>query len=271
MYFQSIESCKEAGGSNCTPVKLASAGDKMYWKIIRVNGDGSLRLIYNGTSPKGYVDNSSLPFISSNIYNYFEEFEEPMAFVFFNGRSSLVKSELDTWYNNTLGSNDSYDSKVIKGNFCSDTSDAKEAEEYGFQGIYGWVFKTAGRLSQYASWYSMDNEPTFKCNETDFLYGGSYKLKVGLITADEVAFAGAADGVSSLDGYLKVDMDSYQFWTMSPYGTYEISNVWLFSSSGLGGTSYADGAGIRPVINISKDNGFIETGDGTEDNPYVLS
>ena len=33
----------------CTPVKLASAGDKMYWKIVRVNGDGSLRLIYNGT------------------------------------------------------------------------------------------------------------------------------------------------------------------------------------------------------------------------------
>ena len=22
----------------------------MYWKIVRVNGDGSLRLIYNGTS-----------------------------------------------------------------------------------------------------------------------------------------------------------------------------------------------------------------------------
>ena len=49
-YYQSQESCEEAGWGNCSPVKLASAGDKMYWKIVRVNGDGSLRLIYNGIS-----------------------------------------------------------------------------------------------------------------------------------------------------------------------------------------------------------------------------
>ena len=42
-YFQSLESCQEYN-SSCSEsnrVKLASAGDKMYWKIIRVNGDGS--------------------------------------------------------------------------------------------------------------------------------------------------------------------------------------------------------------------------------------
>ena len=49
-YYQSEASCQEAGNSACTPVKLATAGDKMYWKIVRINGDGSLRLIYNGTS-----------------------------------------------------------------------------------------------------------------------------------------------------------------------------------------------------------------------------
>lgn len=49
-YFQGKESCIEAGNSedSCIVNKIASAGDKMYWKIIRVNGDGSLRLIYNG-------------------------------------------------------------------------------------------------------------------------------------------------------------------------------------------------------------------------------
>ena len=30
----------------------------MYWKIVRVNGDGSLRLIYNGTSTS--PDNSDI-------------------------------------------------------------------------------------------------------------------------------------------------------------------------------------------------------------------
>ena len=53
-YFQTLESCEAYTESisygTCTQVKLASTGDKMYWKIVRVNGDGSLRLIYNGTS-----------------------------------------------------------------------------------------------------------------------------------------------------------------------------------------------------------------------------
>ncbi len=61
VYFQSLENCAEANGgesSSCSQVKLASKGDKMYWKIVRVNGDGSLRLIYNGTSTN--PDNSDL-------------------------------------------------------------------------------------------------------------------------------------------------------------------------------------------------------------------
>ena len=60
-YYQSLESCKEANvgyEDECTQVKLASKGDKMYWKIVRINGDGSLRLIYNGTSVN--PDNSDL-------------------------------------------------------------------------------------------------------------------------------------------------------------------------------------------------------------------
>ena len=49
-YYQSMESCKEAEDDDtfCVKTKLFSAGEKMYWKIVRVNGDGSLRLIYNG-------------------------------------------------------------------------------------------------------------------------------------------------------------------------------------------------------------------------------
>ena len=53
-YYQTKESCIEAGGNDekCQPTKIASKGDKMYWKIVRVNGDGSLRLIYNGPGLK---------------------------------------------------------------------------------------------------------------------------------------------------------------------------------------------------------------------------
>ena len=47
-FYQTLESCQEAGYSQCEEVKLASKGDKIYWKIVRINGDGSIRLIYNG-------------------------------------------------------------------------------------------------------------------------------------------------------------------------------------------------------------------------------
>ena len=35
-------------GNSCT--KIASNGDDMYWRIIRINGDNSIRMIYTGTS-----------------------------------------------------------------------------------------------------------------------------------------------------------------------------------------------------------------------------
>ena len=103
-YYQSQESCLEDGNSTCTPVKLASAGDKMYWKIVRVNGDGSLRLIYNGTSAT--PDSNDLAHscaIGSTLYN--SEFNDPKysGYTYDNGTDSLFKREVDTWYANTLG------------------------------------------------------------------------------------------------------------------------------------------------------------------------
>ena len=39
--FTSLSACEgSAGSDNCT--KYASAGDDMYWQIIRINGDGTM-------------------------------------------------------------------------------------------------------------------------------------------------------------------------------------------------------------------------------------
>ena len=60
-YYQSKESCIEAGENDehCQPMKIASKGNKMYWKIIRVNGDGSIRLMYNGPGLKDIITGPS--------------------------------------------------------------------------------------------------------------------------------------------------------------------------------------------------------------------
>ena len=186
--FQTLESCQEYN-SSCSEsnrVKLASAGDKMYWKIVRVNGDGSLRLIYNGTSTN--PDNSDLahPFaVGVSPYNL--EFDNPKysGYTYDNGTDSFIKKEVDTWYKNTLGSS-SYDSKVLGGRFCSDSSGYKKDTDYGFPSMDYNVFASYDRLMQAATGYTKENSPTLKCPVTNESYGGSYRLKAGLITADEL-------------------------------------------------------------------------------------
>ena len=110
-YYQSQESCEEARNSDCSAVKLASAGDKMYWKIIRVNGDGSLRLMYTGpgmklsivVGPTSFNEEEISGVIGATPYNLNDDDPKYTGYTYDNGTDSFVKREIDTWYNNTLG------------------------------------------------------------------------------------------------------------------------------------------------------------------------
>ena len=123
----------------------------MYWKIVRVNGDGSLRLIYNGTSAN--PDNSDLAHsyaVGQTPYNL--EYNDPKytGYTYDNGTDSFIKKEVDTWYSNALGSS-SYDSKVLGGRFCSDSSGYKKDTDYGFPSMNYNVFASYDRLAQLAT------------------------------------------------------------------------------------------------------------------------
>ena len=210
LYYQSIESCQASAfeSASCTQAKLAGAGDKMYWKIVRVNGDGSLRLIYNGTSVN--PDNSDLAHsyaVGKVPYNLNYADPKYTGYTFDNGTDSFIKREVDTWYENALGST-IYDSKVNSGRFCSDSSGYKSSTEYGMEGeIFPsdtYFFASWGdRLGQVFTNYSKPNAPTLMCPSTSESYGGSYRLKSGLITADELALAGEAAGVVG-NSYLNI-------------------------------------------------------------------
>ena len=202
--YQSLDDCEEVRkanqlGNECTQEKLASAGDKMYWKIVRVNGDGSLRLIYNGTSVN--PDNSDLAnlfAVGMSPYNLENDNPKYTGYTYdrdTNETDSFIKREVDTWYNNTLGST-VYDSKVIGGRFCSDSSGYKSASEYDISEAMGditnvYMYSSMGdRLANFQKNSPGNNVPTLSCLSTSESYGGSYRLKAGLITADELALAG---------------------------------------------------------------------------------
>ena len=271
-YFQSLASCQEYNSrcSESNRVKLASAGDKMYWKIVRVNGDGSLRLIYNGTSAN--PDNSDLvnSFAVGKIpYNLESNDPKYTGYTYDNGTDSFIKKEVDTWYKNTLGSS-SYDSKVLGGRFCSDSSGYKPASEYGFSGMDGMnVFASYDRLGQSATGYTKENSPTLKCPVTSESYGGSYRLKAGLITADELVLGGENPGVTT-DSYLNPGDSEMYYWSMTP-GDFNIgyADVWI-EVEYLISDNVSDDYAVRPVINVTTENGFT-SGDGTVENIYVIS
>ena len=273
-YFQSQESCEEAGNSTCTPVKLASAGDKMYWKIVRVNGDGSLRLIYNGISAT--PDSSDLAHsYSIGVTPYNLSWDDPKytGYTYDNGTDSFIKREVDTWYQNTLGKSN-YDRMVTSGRFCSDSSGYQEGSFYNFSTVIfpdgTYLYASMGeRLVNFAKGASaVANSPTLKCPSTNESYGGSYRLKAGLITADELALAGELYGVVG-NSYLNPGDNGDRYWSMTPSNFF---NGYAYVWGELGGLSYyvvGNHSAVRPVINVTTNNGFA-SGDGTVENAYVI-
>ena len=276
-YFQTLESCEAYTESisygTCTQVKLASTGDKMYWKIVRVNGDGSLRLIYNGTSTETIAPtNNNIAgtyAVGSSPYTLSNQDDDPKYAGYTydrdtNETDSFIKKEVDTWYENALG-NTVYDSMVTGGRFCSDSSGYNYNET-------AWtnVYASYDRLVQVDNNFTKPNSPTLKCPSTSETYGGSYRLKAGLITADEFVLSGESVRVSA-NSYLIQSGVSNEILTMSP-GEYSSMNfIFAYNFSNLGYNAVARNAySVRPVINVKVDTGFT-SGDGTATNPYVLS
>ena len=259
--YVTLDSCQydDSSCSETNRVLKYSAGTPMYWRIVRVNGDGSLRLIYNGTSTSAtYLD----LMIGVGAYNFDNSDPKYTGYTYdrnTNEIDSNAKKDIDTWYKNAL-SETAYDKMITKGRFCSDSSG------YNYDGK--GYFASYDRLAQAYNNFAKANSPTLKCPTTTENYGGSYRLKAGLITADELAFSGFNyQTYNSNSSYLAND---WYFFSMTPNSFYKSAFVWN-GDTGIYEIriEYGD-LGLRPVINVMPDNGFA-SGDGTVSNPYVIN
>ena len=97
------------GSVNNNHVKYAG----IYWRIIRINGDGSVKLLYAGTTSN--VSGTELNIKSNtkrvdpayNGYMYGSTLNESYEKTTANENDSNIKKALDDWYkNNILGTND---------------------------------------------------------------------------------------------------------------------------------------------------------------------
>ena len=267
-----------------------SSGQPLYWRIVRINGDGSVRLIYNGTSTATTGDSTMIEtdqetdqeFNTSNDNNAYVGYMYKSGEVHGLTTNSSIKTTLDNWYTNNIENEEKnlHYGQYIDGNagFCGDrtstTTNGGAPNDTGGTGTTKTYYGARYRLNT-------NKTPTFKCTYEDaskvkqdlYTTNGSSKgngkltYPIGLITADEVAFAGGVNFVSNTSYYL---YNNARYWTMSPcnfssYGWAFVFNV----DSGRLENYIVDGFdGIRPVINIRSDVEI--TGTGSQNDPFKV-
>ncbi len=234
------------------------------WRIVRINGDGSIRLIKSesiGASKfneqaelskyAGFTyDNASACTKSSPCISSFNSSSS----TFSNNKtvtSSTIKSTLENWYKNNLAS---YDSKIALSSFCNDTSYTVVEDGYS----YGARNRTVSSIS------------SLKCPDTSETYGGYYKLKIGLLNVDESNFAGLAFADAQSTNYIYHSL-SNGWYTMSPGSWSDDKSYLFFNFQGqyVIAEKITSERGVYPVINLNS-NVDITGGNGTESNPFVV-
>ena len=208
------------------------------WRIVRINEDGTIRMIMaNG------INNDTTYQFNSNYDNY--------TYMYYT--NSNAKTELESWYNTNIASNTNYASKVATGNYFCEQAKVKESSNW-----------TAGSASMtvYSSY-----TPYFKC-ATDGNGKGIVNASIGLITYDEVVYAGGYYGQNNNNYYLYNNTD---YWTMSPAGISDNgASAWFISSSGYVLPNFVNFTyRLRPVLILKADTDV--TGSGTSSDPFVIS
>ncbi|MCM1053568.1 MAG: hypothetical protein NC483_06310 [Ruminococcus sp.] len=253
-----------------------------YWRIIRINGNGSIRMIYQGTEPNITGEGTQIGISAFNSYasldNKYAGYWYEQDVVHGVKEPSDIYNYLNDWFKNSSGlTNETYFSKIdTNAGFCNDRTPTTIRNVLNNEGGTG---VTPTYYGPYLRVYTDTGFgiPTYNCLDVNDYFttqnalGGNRKLEypIGLITADEVRYAGMTlTGKQAIDNYLYTGLD---YWTLSPSannGTL-MRNFRVHLNGYLENINTATNVGVRPVINLRAD--VTLTGDGTISNPYKVS
>ena len=196
-----------------------------YWRIVRINGDGTVRVIYDGTSAHANGESSSDRQIGTSAFNssyndnayvgymYGATGASTYAAAHANTNDSTIKAYIDNWYKaNILGTaNEEYLADNI---FCNDRSISNNNTGTG-----------AGTTSTNYRWYwgpweSGNHNDNMKlvCPQQNDAFtvsdttngNGALTYPIGLLSTDEIVLAGGWNASNS--GYY---LYSGQYWWAS--------------------------------------------------------
>ena len=251
----------------------------IYWRIIRTNHDGSIKLLYTGTSPdtmSGYIGVSAFnPTDNDSMYvGYKYGTKGSLENHRLNTNDSTIKTYVDNWYKNNLTNYTKFLSKDAV--YCNDRNLASGAE-----------YSTG--YFHYASYERIytNKQPTYNCtNMSDAFSVNNTSAKldypVGLMTIDELSYAGGqADTTLNVPYawyYTNANGESITSitatWSLSPFSWFGSDPiVWAVNGSAapgnLGGGGGGRSAAVRPSVSLLSCN-LISRGDGSPENPYVV-
>jgi energy-converting hydrogenase Eha subunit B len=247
------------------------------WKVIRISGNDTTRMIYNGAPSSGQCTATGDAIqINTSAFNTTYNDNAYVGYMYgiagsstydathTNTNSSTIKTLIDSWYNINLSS---YAEKISDTEFCNDRSLSSGT---GI-GTTNTEYEASNRL------YS-NNSPILTCpNKHDrftvddtTVGNGDLTYPIGLITADEVTAAGGKWNTSNSSYYL---YSGSKYWTMSSfqYNSPYAHEFVVYSNGSFANYNVDYSAnGIRPVINLNA-NVYFSSGDGTSATPYIIN
>ena len=247
----------------CKEVIYAHKGDDMYWRIIRVDKDNKIKMIYAGS--KAPSENTKVAITGANTnmgftaYNNEYNHAEYVGFQYTVGSqrgtttNSTIKTYLDNWYTKYFNENIGT-SRFIKTTFCNDRNTSS-------------TWASTGSRVDYAPYTRLSADtptPTFECNTADVVTNN-----FGLITADEVVLAGGKYNTDNSAFYLNNNM---AYWAGSPAG-FNASSSYVFALYPVGGLAfgivYYRNLAARGVVSLSSESKLL--GSGTYNDVYTVN
>ena len=268
------------------------------WRIVRVSGDGSVKLILHNdnttkvANPCDAANNSaSAAFARYSGEKYTSKFNtnyDDNAYVGFkygtvgasdyasahaNINNSTILTNLETWYTNNLKT---YADTIADTVWCNDKTNVTDTS----YDPWGWTPNGYGygkNVTYYGATQRLISTngrtggtgPSLKCNS------GLSKInsKVGLITADELAYAGYAAALKNTTTYLQENATDTDWLSLSPSVFFSVyAFVWSVNggSGDFGNYSVNSDGGVRPAISLIIST-TISGGTGTSEDPYVVN
>jgi len=228
------------------------------WKIVRINGDRSIRLLYNGES------SSNNDYIKKDYFST-DTLSPTNTYYYYNGNDSYIKKNIDLWYISNLSK---YSGLLSDSGFCGDKS-LNSGDGISNDKASNYVSRS--RLMNSIPSLNCSNKETNLYTISTSNYGNKMlTYPIGLISLDELMLAGL--NRNNLNRLTWAHSNS-NYFTMTPsyYNQYECGYVMAYDASGIISfgrcTKYQEG--MRPVINL-KSNVEISGGIGTVNDPYIV-